>query len=83
MIQQKRSPLHSSVFAVGVTAAALVVSQLLRPFLEPDFFLPSVAGISPARGFYGRTGGLIAHRLSAIVILYFFLRPGPAAPAPR
>ena len=79
MNQQKRSPLHSSVFAVGVTAVALIVALLLRPFLEPDYFLPFMASVVVSAWLYGRTGGLITTASSAIVILYFFLRPDPAA----
>jgi two-component system cell cycle sensor histidine kinase/response regulator CckA len=82
MNQQKRSPVHSSVFAVGVTAAALVIALLLRPFLEPDYFLPFMIAVVSSAWLYGRTGGLIATASSAIVILYFFLRPDPAAAAP-
>jgi PAS domain S-box-containing protein len=82
MNQQKRSPLHSSVFAVGVTAVALVIALLLKVFLEPDFFLPFMAAVVLSAWFYGRTGGLIATASSGIVILFFFLRPDPADQAP-
>jgi PAS domain S-box-containing protein len=77
MNQFKRSPLHSSVFAVAVTAAALELTLLGRSFLEPGFVL-FIAAVWISAWYYGRTGGLVATAASAVAILNFFLRPDPS-----
>jgi len=82
MKRLKRSPLHSSVFAVGVAAAALLAILVLRPLLDPDYFLPFVAAIVASAWFHGRTGGLISTAASAILILAFLIRPDPEAHTP-
>jgi PAS domain S-box-containing protein len=79
MHQFKRSPLHSSVFAVALTAVALLLTLVGRPFsLEPNFFVLFIAAVWVSAWYHGRTGGLIATAGSAVAILYFFLRPEPA-----
>ena len=70
----KRSPLHSSVFALALTAIALLVSLVLRPSLEPNTFLLFIVAVWLSAWYYGRTGGLLTTASSAIAILYFFLR---------
>ena len=39
MNRLERSPLHGSVVALALTALALLISLLLRPYLEPDIVL--------------------------------------------
>ena len=47
MNRLERSPLYGSVVALALTAVALLVSLLLRPYLEPDIFLLFlVAGVA-------------------------------------
>ena len=82
MNRLKRSPLHSSVFALAVSATALILTVLLRPYLEPGPFVFFVLAAWVSAWFYGRTGGLVATAASAVAILYFFLRPDPAVTAP-
>jgi two-component system, cell cycle sensor histidine kinase and response regulator CckA len=75
----KRSPLHSSVFALALTAVALFASLLLRPFLEPNTFLLFIVGVWLSAWYHGRTGGLLATGASAAAIFYFFLWPDLAS----
>ena len=78
----QRSPLHAAVFASAVSAGALLITLLTRPLLEPnDWFLFLVAAWLSAR-YYGRTGGLTVTAVSALAILYFFLRPDPSETTP-
>src|SRR5947209_1062963 len=74
MIPFKTSPLHSSVFAVALTAVALLGSLVTRPFLEPNTFLLFIVAVWLSAWYYGRTGGLLTTGSSAIAILFFFLR---------
>ncbi len=78
----KISPLHSSVFALALTAVAILLTLLLRPFLEPDIFVLFIAAVWISAWLYGRTGGLSATGASAVAILFFFLRPDTSAPTP-
>ncbi|HUI77368.1 MAG TPA: ATP-binding protein [Bryobacteraceae bacterium] len=71
----KRSPLYSSVFALFLTAAALFVSLLLRPYLAQDLSLPFLAAVWLSAWYHGLGGGLLATGSSAVCIVYFFLRP--------
>ena len=75
----KRSPLHGSVFALALTAVALLISLLIRPFLEPSTFLLFIVAVWLSAWYYGRPGGLLATGASALAILYFFLWPDLAA----
>jgi two-component system, cell cycle sensor histidine kinase and response regulator CckA len=77
--QLKHSPLHSSVFALVLTAAALLVSLLLRPVLAPHFFLPFLAAVLASAWLYGRVGGLTATAL-ATAVLGFLLAELRGAP---
>ncbi len=74
MIPLRRSPLHSSVFAIALTAVALLGSLLMRPFLEPNTFLLFIVAVWLSAWYYGRTGGLLTTASSALTILFFFLR---------
>ncbi|HEY2013965.1 MAG TPA: response regulator [Bryobacteraceae bacterium] len=71
--------MHSSVFALALTALALLLSLLLGPYLEPDIYLPFLGAVWLSAWYYGRTGGLTSTFASAVLILYFFLRPENAA----
>jgi two-component system cell cycle sensor histidine kinase/response regulator CckA len=82
MNRLKRSPLHGSVFAMAVSAAALLVTVFLRPYLDPNIFVFFVLAAWISAWQYGRTGGLVSTAMSAVAILYFFLRPDPAVTAP-
>src|SRR5437899_7332921 len=81
MKQFKRSPLHSGVFAVAASAAALLLTVLTRPYLDPESYVLFILAAWASAWFYGRTGGLISTAASAVAILVFFLRPDPAATA--
>jgi two-component system cell cycle sensor histidine kinase/response regulator CckA len=78
MNRLKRSPLHGSVFALALTAVALLATVLLRPYLEPDVSVFFLAATWISAWQYGRTGGLVAMALSSLAILFFFFRPDPA-----
>jgi PAS domain S-box-containing protein len=71
----KRSPLYGSVFALVLTAGALVVTLLLRPYLAPDSSLLFLVAVWLSAWYHGRSGGLVASSSSAVSIAYFFLRP--------
>jgi two-component system, cell cycle sensor histidine kinase and response regulator CckA len=77
-----RSPLYSGVFALALSATAVLASLLLRGILEPNLSALFLVAIWLSAWFHGRTGGLTATAASAIGILFFFLQPDPAAPAP-
>ena len=76
MMQLKSTPLHRSVFVVALTALALLISVLLRPVLEPDFFPLFLVAVLFSSWFYGLAGGMLATALSAVTLLYFL--PAPA-----
>jgi PAS domain S-box-containing protein len=63
------------VFVVAITAVALLVSVLLRPLLEPNFFPLFLIAILFSAWHYGLIGGLSATVLSTILLLYFFMPP--------
>ncbi|HWB84939.1 MAG TPA: response regulator [Bryobacteraceae bacterium] len=75
MYPLNRTPLHSSVFALALTAVALLVSLVIRPYLEPDVFLLFIAAVWLSAWYSGRTGGLLATGASALAALYFLLVP--------
>ena len=68
-----RSPWNGSVVALALTAIALLVSLLLRPYLEPDIFLLFVVAVWLSAWYYGRAIGLFAVCASALALLYFFI----------
>jgi PAS domain S-box-containing protein len=74
MDQLRRSPLTSSVFALAITAVAVLVSWVLRPYLEADIFLLFTMAVWLSAWYYGRTGGLMAAAASTLAVVYFFLR---------
>ena len=78
----KNSPVNSSVAALALTSIALLLSLVIRPYIEQDIFLPFFAAVWVSAMYYGRAGGLTATGGSALAILYFFLRPDPDATSP-
>jgi PAS domain S-box-containing protein len=64
----KDSYLHSSVFALALTTFAVLVSLLLRPLLEPDFFLPFLVAVFVSAWYYGHVGGFSATALSTLAL---------------
>ena len=77
MIRLERSPLYGSVVALALTAVALLISLLLRPYLEPDIFLLFLVVVWLSTWYYGLTIGLAASGASALALLVFFF-PGEA-----
>ena len=73
MNRLERSPLYGSVVALALTAAALMISLLLRPYLEPDIFLPFLLVVWLSAWYYGYTIGLVATVASALGLFFFFL----------
>jgi two-component system cell cycle sensor histidine kinase/response regulator CckA len=78
----KNSPLNSSVVALALSSAALLLSLVIRPYIEQDIFLLFFVAVWLSALYYGRVGGLTATGASALAILYFFLRPDPEATTP-
>ena len=60
MTRLEALPLHGSVVALALTAVALLISLLLRPYLEPDTFLLFVVAVWLSAWYYGRMIGLVA-----------------------
>jgi hypothetical protein len=83
MIELKRFSLHGGVFVLALTAVALLASLLLRPLLEPNFFLFFLAAVWLSAWYYGRAGGLLSTLLAGACVLYFFLPPVYSAAALR
>jgi len=78
----KRSPLNGVVVALALSAAALVVSLVVRSYIEEDVFLPFFVAVWLSAWYYGRIGGLTSTGAESLAILYFFLRPDPEATTP-
>ena len=72
------SPLNSSVFALAMTAGAVLITLFLRPLLTPDTFLLFLPAIWLSAWFHGRTGGFTATAASALVLFVLF-QPAPGA----
>ena len=68
MFQLKDSHLHSSVFALALTTFAVLFSLLLRPWLEPNLFLPFLAAVFASAWYYGHVGGFSATALSTMAL---------------
>src|SRR5689334_22358165 len=82
MNQLPRSPLHSSVFALALSSAAILLTLILRDSLQSNDSILFLVAVWASAWFHGRTGGLTATGASAVAFLYFILRPDPAAAAP-
>jgi PAS domain S-box-containing protein len=74
VFQLKDSPLHSSVFALALSALALLISLLFRPLLEPNFYLPFLAAVFASAWYYGRVGGYTAAALSTVAVGFLLVR---------
>ncbi len=72
MNRLERSPLHGSVVALALTALALLVSLLLRPYVEPDIALLFMLPVWLSAWYYGRTIGMVAAGASAVALFGFF-----------
>ncbi|MBV9506330.1 MAG: response regulator [Acidobacteriia bacterium] len=70
-----RSPLHGSVFALVLTAVAVLGSLLIRPYLEFAFVM-FLAAIWVSTWYYGRTGGFAATAFSCLAFLAYFFGSG-------
>ena len=68
MFQLKDSFLHSSVFALALTTFAVLVALLLRPFLEPNLFLPFLVAVFASAWYYGHIGGFVASALCTVAL---------------
>src|SRR3954447_3992620 len=82
MNRLKRSPLYGSVFALALSAVALLATVVVRPYLEPNVFVFFFLAAWASTWQYGRTAGLVSTATSAVAILYFFLRTDPTGPTP-
>ncbi len=71
-----RSPLHSSVFALLVTALAVLLAVLFGSLLAPDAYLLFVAAIWASAWYHGREGGFTATVLSSLIFLFSFFASG-------
>jgi two-component system, cell cycle sensor histidine kinase and response regulator CckA len=72
----KDSPLHSSVFALALSAIALLVSLLFRP-LEPIFYLPFLVAVLASAWYYGGVAGYTATALSTVAVVFLLVRLHP------
>jgi PAS domain S-box-containing protein len=66
--QLKDSSLHSSIFALALTTFAVLVSLLLKPLLQPNFFLPFLVAVFASAWYYGHVGGFSATALSTVAL---------------
>jgi PAS domain S-box-containing protein len=83
MNQFPRSPLHSSVFAIVVTAVAVLLSFVFGPFLSPDAYLLFLAAVWASTWYHGRTGGFVATGFSTLVFVFYYFGSGLSRdPAP-
>jgi two-component system, cell cycle sensor histidine kinase and response regulator CckA len=73
----RRSPLFAAVFALGLTALALVVCSLLRSLLHANLYLPFLAVVWLCAWYHGRPGGVVAVIASAVSVTYFFVVRDP------
>jgi two-component system, cell cycle sensor histidine kinase and response regulator CckA len=80
MNRLQRSPLHGSVVALGLTAFALVLSLLLRPRLEPDYYTLFEVAVWVSTWFFGLRSGAVATGASMAALVYVFAS-GDASPA--
>jgi two-component system cell cycle sensor histidine kinase/response regulator CckA len=78
MNRLKRSPLHGSVFALALSAVALLATVLLSPYLEQNITLFFLIAAWVCAWQYGRIVGLLSIAFSSMAIVYFFFRPDPA-----
>ncbi len=75
MLGLRRNRLNTGVFSLAATAFALLLSLLLRPVLEPNFFLPFLVAVLVSAWMHGSLGGVLTTVFSALATVYFFLPP--------
>ena len=75
MLGLRRNRLNTGVFSLAATALALLLSLLLRPLLEPNFFLPFLAAVLVSAWAHGSLGGGLTTLFSSLATVYFFLPP--------
>jgi len=76
MIPLKPSPLYSSVFALAVTAFAVLVALLARPYLGSDVVVVFLFAVWASAWYHGRTGGFVAGALALAAILFYVFGSG-------
>ena len=76
MTPLERSPLHSSVFALAVTACASLVAVLIRPYLDSDVVLIFVCAIWLSAWRHGLAGGLVASAGATLATAYYLFLSG-------
>jgi two-component system cell cycle sensor histidine kinase/response regulator CckA len=76
MSQMPRSPLHSSVFAIVVTAVAVLLSFVFGPFLSPDAYLLFLAAVWLSTWYHGRTGGFVSTGFATLVFVFYYFGSG-------
>ena len=74
MTRLRNSILYSTAFALGLTAAAVVLALVFRPYLEPVLSFPFLIAVWMGAWYYGRVGGSTTTALSAAAILIYLLR---------
>jgi len=75
VLNEHRSPLLCYGVAVAVVALALVLTLLLRPFLDPDVFSLFFAAVMVSAWYGGLGPGLLATALAVLLIDAFLLYP--------
>jgi PAS domain S-box-containing protein len=68
VFQLKDSHLHSSIFALVLTTFAVLFTLLLRPWLEPNLFLPFLVAVFASAWYFGYAGGFSATALSTLAL---------------
>ncbi len=59
----------------GITVSAVALSILCALFIEPSYFLPLTAAVVACSWFFGRSGGLHATIVGAVLADYFLIKP--------
>jgi two-component system, cell cycle sensor histidine kinase and response regulator CckA len=72
----KRSPLYSSVFALIVTAIAVLIAVFLRPYLQSEAVLLFIFTIWLSAWYHGYTGGLVASGAATAALVYYLFFSG-------
>src|SRR5262245_46821582 len=70
-----RPPVLRYGVAVGAVAAALLLSFLLRSYVEPNPFIFFFAAVALSAGYGGFRAGLLATVCSILLADYFFIPP--------
>jgi two-component system cell cycle sensor histidine kinase/response regulator CckA len=76
MSPMPRSPLHSSVFAIVVTAVAVLLSFVFGPFLSRDAYLLFLAAVWLSTWYHGRTGGFVSAGFASMVFVFYYFGSG-------